>query len=64
MGNRGQQENVDLFTVINFAEQNITTLSKYSKKLKTQLECNLTQQATYLTEPIKFKRRCIKATCI
>ena len=33
--NRGQQENIDLMTVINFVEQIMTTLSKYGEKLKT-----------------------------
>ena len=56
--NRGQQENFDLFTVI----KNLIKIIR--KNLKTQLECNLSQQATYLTEAIKLTWICIKATCI
>ena len=44
--NRGQQENIDLITVINFAEQAMTTLPKYGEQLKSQLDFNPTQQAT------------------
>ena len=43
--NRGQQENIDLITVINFIEQIMRTLSKYDEQLKTQLEFHLTQLA-------------------
>ena len=56
--NRGQQENFDLFTVI----KNLIKIIR--KNLKTQMECNLSQQATYLTEAIKLTWICIKATCI
>ena len=40
----GQQENVQLITVINFTEQTMKTLWNYGEKLKTQLDFNLTQQ--------------------
>ena len=40
----GQQEYVDLITVINFIEQTMKTLSNYLEQLKTQLDFNLTQQ--------------------
>lgn len=42
--NSGQQENVNFFTVINFVEQTIKTLTNYREHLKTQLDFNLTQQ--------------------
>ena len=32
---RGQQEYINLFTVVNFVEQAIQTLSKYKEQLKT-----------------------------
>ena len=40
----GQQENVQLITVINFTEQTMKTLWNYGEQLKTQLDFNLTQQ--------------------
>ena len=40
----GQQENVQLITIINFIEQTTKTLSNYEEQSKTQLEFNLTQQ--------------------
>ena len=43
--NRGQQENINFITAINFAEQTMTALSKYHEQLKTQLGFNMTQQA-------------------
>ena len=43
--NRGQQENNDLITVINFVEETMTALSKCGEQLKAQLDFNLTQQA-------------------
>ena len=43
--NRSQQENIDLFAVINSVEQTMQTLQKnYREQLKTQLDFNLTQQ--------------------
>ena len=45
----GQQENVDLITVINFIQQTMKTLSNYGEQLKTQLDFNLTQQDKKLT---------------
>ena len=39
---QGQQENVQLITVINFIEKTMKTLSNYAH-LKTQLDFNLTQ---------------------
>ena len=42
--NRDQHENIDLFTVINFVEQTMQTLSNYREQLKTQLDFNLTLQ--------------------
>ena len=42
--NRSQQENIDLFAVINSVEQTMQTLSNYREQLKTQLDFNLTQQ--------------------
>ena len=39
----GQQENIELITVIIFIEQTLNPLSNYEKRLKTQLEFNLTQ---------------------
>ena len=44
MTNRGQQENIDVITVINFVEKTMTALSKYGEQLKTQLDFNLTHQ--------------------
>ena len=43
--NRGQQENINLITVINLVEQTMTILSKYREHLKTRQDFNLTQQA-------------------
>ena len=40
----GQEENIELINVKNFAEQTMTTLSSYGKRLKTQLDFNLTQR--------------------
>ena len=40
----GQEENIELINVINFIEQTMATLSSYGKRLKTQLDFNLTQQ--------------------
>ena len=40
----GQQENVELITVISFIGQSIKTLSNYGKRVKTQLDFNLTHQ--------------------
>ena len=40
----GQQENVELITIINFIEQTMKTLSSYGEQSKTQLDFNLTQQ--------------------
>ena len=40
----GQQEYVELITVISFIEQTMKTLSNYLEQLKTQLDFNLTQQ--------------------
>ena len=40
----GQQEIVQLITVINFIEQTMKTFSNYGERLKTQLEYNLPQQ--------------------
>ena len=48
MTNRGQQENIDLITVVNFVERIMTILSKYGEQLQTQLDFNLTQQEMYL----------------
>ena len=45
--NRSQQENIDLFAVINSLEQTMQTLSNYREQLKTQLDFNLTQQDVY-----------------
>ena len=42
--NRSQQENIDLFAVINSVEQTMQTLSNCREQLKTQLDFNLTQQ--------------------
>ena len=42
---KGQQENIDLITLINFVDQTIETLSKYGEQLKAQMDFNLTQQA-------------------
>ena len=42
--NRGQQENINLFTVISFVKQTMQSLTNYGEKLKTQLDFNLTQQ--------------------
>ena len=42
--NRGQQENINLFTVINFVEQTMQNLLNYGEQLKPQLDFNLTQQ--------------------
>ena len=39
-----QEESIELINVINFIEQTMTTLSSYGKRLKTQLDFNLTQQ--------------------
>ena len=40
----GQEENIELINLINFIEQTMTSLSSYGKRLKTQLDFNLTQQ--------------------
>ena len=40
----GQKENIELINVINFIGQTMTILSSYGKRLKTQLDFNLTQQ--------------------
>ena len=37
------RENINLFTVINFAEQTMKTLANYGEQLKTQSDYNLTQ---------------------
>ena len=42
--NRGQEENLQIITVINFIEQTMKTLSTYGEQLKIQLDTNLTQQ--------------------
>ena len=42
--NRGQQENLDLLTVMNFVEETMKTLSIYGEQLKNQLKSNQTQQ--------------------
>ena len=40
---RGQQENINLFTVINFVKQTIQTLTNYREQVKTQLDFSLTR---------------------
>ena len=42
--NWGKQENINLFTVINFVERTMQTLLNYGEQLKTQLDFNLTHQ--------------------
>ena len=49
VSHRGQQEHVELITVINFIEQTMKTLSNHGEQLKTQLDFNLTQQDKELT---------------
>ena len=41
---REPRRNIELIKVINFIEQTMTTLSSYGKRLKAQLDFNLTQQ--------------------
>ena len=38
------EENIELINVMNFIEQTMATLSSYRKRLKTQLDLNLTEQ--------------------
>ena len=45
----GQEENIELINVINFIEQTMVTLSNQRKRLKTQLDFNLTQKDKELT---------------
>ena len=40
----GQNEAVQLLTIINFVQDTMTTLSSYSEQLKIQLVFSLTQQ--------------------
>ena len=40
----GQNETVQLLTIINFIQDTTTTLSSYSEQLKTQLDFSMIQQ--------------------
>ena len=40
----GQEENIELINVTNFIEQTMNSISSYERRLKTQLDYNLTQQ--------------------
>ena len=42
--NTGQQENIDLFKVMNFVEERMKNLSNHGEQLKIKLDFNLTQQ--------------------
>ena len=42
--NRGQQENIDLFKVMNFVEESMKNLSNHEEQLKIKMDFNLTQQ--------------------
>ena len=39
----GQQQNVEIISVINFIEQTMQTLKSFGEQLKIQLDTNLTQ---------------------
>ena len=44
----GQQQNVEIISVISFIEQSMKTLKSFGEQLKIQLDTNLTQQGMSL----------------